>query len=106
MDEPQFPDPRDAEAWIERHGRDALTIFRIPRSGRRLQGMTARMVEALCNPTNSDWLRRGIISSSARDALDAARDASHLATLLDERLDRVFAAHPGRAVDINRGQEG
>ncbi len=106
MDEPPFPDPRDAEVWVERHGRDTVTIFRIPRSGRRLQGMTARMVEALCDPTRSDWLRRGIISSSARDALDAARDAAYLAELLDDRLDRILAAHPGRAVDHSDRQEG
>ncbi|WP_287995530.1 hypothetical protein [Acidiphilium sp.] len=106
MDQPQFPDPRDADIWIERHGRDGLATFRIPRSGRRLQGMTARMVEVLCHPASSDWLKRSIITAVARDALDAARDATHLAELLDERFERVVGSHPGRAVDVSRKQEG
>lgn len=105
MDEPRFPDPRDGDIWIERHGRDGIGMFRIPRSGRRLPGMTARMVEALCHPASSDWLRRGIVTAAVRDPCDAVRDAEYLAVLLAERFERVVGA-AGRMPGTSVKQEG
>lgn len=92
MERSGLPDQRDGALWIERHGRDGIGLFRLPNSGRRLRGMTARMVEVLCHPAVSDWLKRTMITAVDRDGLDAARDAGLLAELLDERFERLSAA--------------
>lgn len=91
MERSGFPDQRTGALWIERHGQDGVGLFRLPSSGRRLQGMTARMVETLCHPAVSDWLKRTMITAVDRDSLDAARDAQLLAELLTERFDRIGA---------------
>lgn len=54
------------------------------------QIVTDDIAHALADPAHSEWLKAALRSALARDPVDAANDAAHLADLLAGRCEAVL----------------